>query len=291
VDESALKAALDSGHLKGAALDVFAEEPARSNLLFGDERVIATPHLGASSAEAQEKVAVQIAEQIADFLLTGAIANALNTPAISAEDAQRAKPWIQLAERLGAFAGQLTETGILSVQLVYEGVPNGLNRAALTQAALAGLLKCTLSGVNMVNAPLRARERGIALEETGRDRESIYEGSIRLAITAEGLTRDVAGTVFSDGRPRLIQIKGIDLEAEFAPHMLYVTNEDKPGFIGRLGTLLGDAGINIAAFALGRSAPGADAIALVEVDSAPGEETLAAIRALPLVRQARALAF
>ncbi len=291
VDEQALKSALDLGHLKGAALDVFEEEPTRNHVLFGDERVIATPHLGASSTEAHEKVAVQIAEQISDFLLTGAIANALNSPAISAEDAHRARPWIVLAERLGAFAGQLTETGILSVQIICEGTPNSLNRAALTQAAIAGLLKCTLAGVNMVNAPLRARERGIRIEETHRDRQGAYEGYIKLAITAEGLNRDVAGTVFSDGRPRLIQIKGIDLDAEFAPHMLYVTNEDKPGFIGKLGTLLGDAGINIASFALGRSAPGADAIALVEVDGGIAEDILARIRDLPLVKQAKALAF
>ncbi|HEX3430205.1 MAG TPA: phosphoglycerate dehydrogenase [Rhizomicrobium sp.] len=291
VDETALKRALESGHLKGAALDVFEEEPARSHALFGDERVIATPHLGASSSEAQEKVAVQIAEQISDFLLSGAVVNALNSPALSAEEANRARPWLLLAERLGAFAGQLTETGILSVHVVYEGTPNSLNRAALTQAALAGLLHCTLAGVNMVNAPLRARERGIAIEETSRDRQGAYEGYIKLAISAEGLSRDVAGTVFSDGRPRLIQVKGIDLEAEFAPHMLYVTNEDKPGFIGRLGTELGDAGINIAAFALGRRAPGADAIALVEVDSAVDERTLIKIRNLPLVGQAKALAF
>jgi D-3-phosphoglycerate dehydrogenase len=234
---------------------------------------------------------VQIAEQISDFLLTGAIANALNSPALSAEEAHRARPWIMLAERLGAFGGQLTETGILSVHITYEGTPNSLNTAALTQAALAGLLKCTLSGVNMVNARMRARERGIVIEETCRDRQGAYEGYIKLGITTEGLSRDVAGTVFSDGGPRLIQIKGIDLEAEFAPHMLYVTNEDKPGFIGRLGTVLGDAGVNIASFALGRSAPGADAIALVEVDGGIPEEILASIRALPLVRQARALAF
>jgi D-3-phosphoglycerate dehydrogenase len=291
VDEQALKAAIDSGHLRGAALDVFEEEPARTHVLFGDERIIATPHLGASSTEAQEKVAVQIAEQISDFLLTGAIANALNSPAISAEDAHRARPWITLAERLGALAGQLTETGILSVHITYEGTPTSLNTAALTQAALAGLLRCTLSGVNMVNAALRARERGILIEETRRDRQGAYEGTIRLAIVTEGLSRDIAGTVFSDGRPRLIQIKGIDLDAGFAPHMLYVTNEDKPGFIGRLGTLLGDAAINIASFALGRSAPGEDAIALVEVDEAIAEAIVAQVRNLPLVRQAKALAF
>lgn len=291
VDEQALKAAIDSGHLKGAALDVFETEPAKTNILFGDERVIATPHLGASSAEAQEKVAVQIAEQISDFLLTGAITNALNTPSITSDEARRARPWIALAEKLGSCAGQLTETGILSVEILYEGTPTALNTGALTQAAIAGLLKCSLADVNMVNAPVRARERGIRIGETRRDQQGAYEGYIKITVMAEGLTRDIAGTVFSDVSPRLIQIKGIDLEAEFAPHMLYVTNEDKPGFIGHLGTLLGDAGVNIASFALGRSAPGADAIALVEVDGSIDEDILSRIRQLPLVRQAKALAF
>ena len=177
------------------------------------------------------------------------------------------------------------------MEILYEGTPTSLNTGALTQAAIAGLLKCTLADVNMVNALVRARERGIRIGETRRDQQGAYEGTIKMTVTAEGLTRDIAGTVFSDASPRLIQIKGIDLEAEFAPHMLYVTNEDKPGFIGRLGTLLGDAGVNIASFALGRSAPGADAIALVEVDGSIEEEILSRIRELPLVKQAKALAF
>ena len=291
VDERALKAALDSGHLKGAALDVFEEEPARASPLFGDERVIATPHLGATSAEAQEKVALQIAEQISDYLLTGAIANALNSPSMTADEAHLLHPWIALAEKLGAFAGQLTETSLSAVEILYEGTPNALKTGALSQAALAGLLKPTLADVNMINAPLRARERGIRISETRRDRQGAYEGYIRITVTSEDLTRDVAGTVFSDGRPRLIQIKGINLESEFAEHMLYVTNEDKPGLIGRLGTALGNAGVNIASLALGRSAPGADAIALLVVDDEPAETVLADIRALPLVRQAKVLAF
>jgi D-3-phosphoglycerate dehydrogenase len=291
IDERALKAALNSGHLKGAALDVFEEEPATSSILFGDEKVIATPHLGAASEEAQEKVAVQIAEQISDYLLTGAIANALNSPSISAEEAHVTGPWISLAEKLGAFAGQLAESGYDSVRILYEGTPARLNTAALTQAALAGLLKPSLADVNLINAPVRARERGVRISETRRDAEGAYEGYIRVAAESEGFARDVAGTVFSDGRPRLIQVKGINLEAEFAAHMLYVTNEDRPGFIGRLGTVLGDAQVNIASFALGRSAPGADAIALLEVDSEPGENVLSTIRSLPLVRQVRTLAF
>jgi D-3-phosphoglycerate dehydrogenase len=291
VDELALKAALDAGHLAGAALDVFEEEPAKSNPLFGSDKVVATPHLGASTSEAQENVALQVAEQISDYLLTGAITNALNMPSITAQEAHQVKPWIALAEKLGLFAGQLTETSILGVDILYEGTASELNTRALTQAALAGLLKPVLVEVNMVNAPIVAKERGIKVSETRRDRQGIYEGYIKITVQADGLTRSVAGTVFSDGRPRLIQVKDINLDAEFAPHMLYVTNEDKPGFIGRLGTTLGNAHANIAAFALGRSAPGADAIALVQVDGALSENVLSEIRKLPLVKQAKALAF
>ncbi|MBN9532320.1 MAG: phosphoglycerate dehydrogenase [Alphaproteobacteria bacterium] len=292
VDEAALKAALDSGHVAGAALDVYAEEPAKSNILFGNEKVVATPHLGASTAEAQENVALQVAEQISDYLLTGAVINALNMPSISADEAQKVKPWIALAEKLGAFAGQLVESSMPAVEILYEGTAAELNQRALTQAALAGLLKPQLTHVNMVNAPVVAKERGIKVSETRRPRQGVYDGYIKVTATLDdGSTRRVAGTVFSDGRPRLIQVKDINLDAEFAPHMLYVINEDKPGFIGRLGTVLGEAKVNIASFALGRSAPGADAIALVEVDGEPGESVLAAIRKLPLVKQVSTLSF
>jgi D-3-phosphoglycerate dehydrogenase len=292
VDEKALKAALDSGHIAGAALDVFEEEPATSNILFGSDKVIATPHLGASTAEAQEKVALQIAEQISDYLLTGAVANALNMPAIGAEEAQKVRPWIALAEKLGLFAGQLIDTSIAQVEIVYEGGTRALNTSALTQAMLAGLLKPVLAQVNMVSAPVLAKERGIKVAEIKHDRRGIYESYIKVVATlADGTTRRVAGTVFSDGRPRLIQIRDINMDAEFAPHMLYVINEDKPGMIGRLGTALGDVGVNIANFNLGRAAPGADAIALVQIDSGVDEKVLAAIRKLPSVKQATLLNF
>ena len=291
VDEAAVKAALDSGQLAGAAFDVFVEEPANANPLFGNERVVATPHLGASTTEAQENVALQVAEQISDYLLSGAVTNALNMPSISGAEAQKVRPWIQLAEKLGAFAGQLTDTSILAVEIVYEGSAAALNTRALTQAALCGLLKPALSEVNMVNAPLIAKERGIRISEVRRDQEGAYEGYIKLSITTPDMIRGVAGTVFSDGRPRLIQVKNIDMEAEIAPHMLYVTNEDKPGFIGRFGMLLGEAGVNIANFNLGRSAPGADAIALVQVDEPVPDAVLDQIRKLPLVKQAKALRF
>ena len=292
VDEAALKVALDSGHLAGAAFDVFTEEPAKANILFGNEKVVVTPHLGASTEEAQENVALQVAEQIADYLLTGAIVNALNMPSINAQEATQVRPWISLAEKLGAFVGQLVESSMQSVEILYEGTAAELNLRALTQAALAGLLKPSLVEVNMVNAPILAKERGVKVSEIRRPRQGVFEGYIKVtAMLDDGSTRRVAGTVFSDGRPRLIQVKDINLDAEFAPHMLYVVNEDKPGFIGKLGTLLGEAKVNIANFTLGRAAPGADAIALVEIDGGVSEKVLTDIRKLPLVKLAKALAF
>jgi len=291
IDEKALKAAIDSGHVAGAALDVFEVEPAKENVLFNNEKVVATPHLGASTTEAQENVALQVAEQISDYLLTGAITNALNMPSISASEAQKVRPWISLAEKLGAFAGQLADSSLTAVEIVYEGTASSLNTRALTQAALAGLLKPMLSEVNMVNAPVVAKERGIKVSETRRDRQGVYEGYIKVTVTMGESTRRVAGTVFSDGRPRLIQVKDINLDAEFAPHMLYIVNEDKPGFIGKLGTLLGDAKVNIANFTLGRSAPGQDAICLVEVDGQVPTQVVETIAKLPPVKMAKALAF
>jgi D-3-phosphoglycerate dehydrogenase len=296
IDEHALKAALDNGHVAGAALDVFETEPAKENILFGNEKMVATPHLGASTTEAQENVALQVAEQISDYLLTGAITNALNMPSISASEAQKVRPWISLAEKLGSFAGQLTGTSLTEVEIIYEGTPSMLNTRALTQAALAGLLKPMLAEVNMVNAPVIAKDRGIKVSETRRDAQGIYEGYIKLVVgmtDSKGgdSTRRLAGTVFSDGRPRLIQIKDINLDAEFAPHMLYIVNEDKPGFIGKLGTMLGDAKVNIANFTLGRSAPGQDAIALIEVDGPVPTAVADAVAKLPQVKHAKPLAF
>ncbi len=291
IDEKALNDALASGHVAGAALDVFETEPAKDNLLFGSDKIVATPHLGASTSEAQENVALQVAEQMSDYLLTGAITNAINMPSITSDQAATMKPWIQLAERLGAFAGQLTETAIKSVELVFEGHAAELNTRALSQAALAGLLKPALSDVNMVNAPIVAKERGIQVSEVRRTQHGAYEGYMMIKVITERQTRDVAGTVFSNGVSRLIQVKGIDMESHFTPHMLYVTNEDKPGFIGKLGTLLGDAKVNIASFNLGRTAAGGDAIALIEVDGAVPEDVLVELRKIPVVKQAKALVF
>lgn len=291
LDEAALKRALDEGRVARAALDVFEEEPATKHALFGNERVVATPHLGASTAEAQEKVAEQIAEQIADFLLTGAVANAVNMPSISADEAPKLKPYVMLAERLGAFLGQITDTAIQTVTIEYEGTVADLKTAPLTAAALAGLLKPAMAEVNMVNAPVIAKERGIKVQEVRRAQEGVFESYIRLTATTERRSFSIAGTLYSGNRPRIIQLNGIDMEASWGANMLCVTNADKPGHIGALGSLLGQAGVNIATFALGRTRAGGDAIALVEVDQKVGEEVLAKVRALPNVLDARSLSF
>ena len=291
VVEDDLRAAIESGHVAGAALDVFVEEPARDNALFGMEQVVATPHLGASTAEAQEKVAVQIAEQMSDYLLTGAISNALNMPSLSAEESHRLGPYMTLAQQLGSFAGQLTRTGLKNVCIEYEGQVADYNCRPLTQAALAALLAPMLDSVNMVNAPLLARERDIDVTEMKHERDCDYQSLMRLTVTTERGVRGVAGTLFGHAKPRLVEIKGISVEAELGPHMLYITNEDKPGLIGALGKTLGDAGVNIATFHLGRAAPGADAIALLEVDEEIRAEVLARVRGLDHIKQAEALSF
>jgi len=291
VVEDALYDALKAGHVAGAALDVFEVEPATSHKLFGLENVVATPHLGASTGEAQENVALQVAEQMADYLISGAVSNALNMPSISADEAPRLRPFIAVAEKLGSFAGQLTDEPVTGIIIEYAGEVGEMNTRALTSAALSGVLQPMLGTVNMVSAPVVARERGIKVDEVKQTQRGAYETYIRLTVKTSHLERSVAGTVFSDGKARLIQIKGIDMEAEFGPHMLYVTNEDRPGFIGAIGTILGNAGVNIATFNLGRKAQGGEAICLVSIDEAPPSDVLQAVSKLPQVKQAKPLAF
>lgn len=290
VDEAALKDALDEERIAGAGLDVYENEPATAHPLFGHPRVVATPHLGASTREAQENVAIQIAEQMADYLMRGAVSNALNSPSVTAEEAPRLKPYIALAEKLGAFAGQLTQSAIKRVEITFEGEVAGLNTKPLTASAVAGVLKPILSEVNIVNAPVIAKDRGISIAETSRDDTDAYDSIIRLRVVTEDQDRKVSGTVFG-AQPRIIEIKDIGMEASFAAHMLYTANEDQPGFIGALGEALGEAGVNIATFSLGRTAPGEQAIALLAVDEPVTEAVLKKVRALPHVRQAKALAF
>ncbi len=294
VDEAALAEAITAGHVAGAALDVFETEPATESPLFAMENVVCTPHLGAATAEAQENVALQVAEQMSDFLLTGAVSNAINMASVSAEDAPRLKPYIELCRLLGGFAGQMTfaQDGVLRrVVIEYEGLAANLNHRPLSAAVLSGLLSPMMAGVNMVNAPVAARERGIDVTETVHDRPSEYQTLVRVTVETDKLTRSVAGTLFAGARPRIVEIKGIKVEADFGRHMLYVTNQDKPGFIGRFGATLADAGINIATFHLGRSAAGGDAICLVSVDNTVPEAVLDEVRTLPLVMQATPLNF
>jgi D-3-phosphoglycerate dehydrogenase len=290
VDEAALRKGLDDGHIGGAAFDVFVEEPAKANVLFGAENFIATPHLGASTNEAQENVALQVAEQMSDYLLTGAVTNALNSPSVTAEEAPRLKPFIALAEKLGGFAGQMVDFGIKAIDIAYEGEVAKLNAKPLTAAALAGLMRPMLAEVNMVSAPAVAKERGIAVSESRQEDSPIYESLIRITVTTEKGKRSFAGSVLA-GTPRVIEVKGMDLDAPFGDVMLYVNNLDKPGFIGALGGLLAEAGVNIATFNLGRVSAGDDAIAMVGVDQAPGDDLIERIKALPHVKEARVLRF
>ena len=274
----------------GAAFDVFIEEPAKANPLFGHENFIATPHLGASTNEAQENVALQVAEQMSDYLINGAVTNALNSPSVTAEEAPRLKPFVALAEKLGAMAGQMLDYGIKGVDIAFEGEVSKLNTKPLSAAALAGVLRPMLAEINMVSAPAVAKERGITFSESRQENSPIYESLVRITVTTEKGKRSFAGSVLA-GAPRVVEVKGMELDAPFLPRMLYVNNLDKPGFIGALGGLLGEAGVNIATFNLGRLSADQDAIALVGVDQAPDEALLAKIQALPHVKEARALTF
>ena len=291
VDEAALKAALESGKVAGAALDVFAEEPAKDNALFGLPNVVATPHLGASTSEAQVNVAIQVAEQLSDFLLTGGVTNALNMPSLSAEEAPKLRPYMKLAQEIGQFAGQLTETGIRRVIIEYEGAVAELNTRPLSAVVLEGLLSPLMDTVNMVNAPIVAKERAIEVSEVVHDRIGDYHTLIKLTVETEQRSRSVSGTLFANQSPRIVCVMDVQIEAELSENMLFVTNDDKPGFIGNLGTLLGDAGVNIATFSLGRSEARGAALALVSVDEAVDAALLAKVASLPHVRQAKALRF
>ncbi len=291
IDEEALLVALNSGKVAGAALDVFAEEPAKENILFGHEKVVVTPHLGASTSEAQVNVAVQVAEQMADYLLDGAVTNALNMPSVTAEESVRLSPYMSLAKQLGSFAGQLTEHALKTIQIEYQGDVTELNTRPLTAIVVQGLLQPLMDCVNMVNALAVAKERDIDIIETRHDAEGDYNTYIKVTVTTDHQTRCVAGTLFADKRPRIVSIKDIALETELTPNMLYVSNEDIPGFIGALGTALGRAGLNIATFSLGRAEEGGEAIALVAIDAQADAKTLSAVESLPHVKQVKALTF
>ncbi|HFQ15299.1 MAG TPA: ACT domain-containing protein, partial [Rhodobacteraceae bacterium] len=263
----------------------------KENVLFGLPNVVCTPHLGAATTEAQENVAIQVAEQMSDYLLTGAVQNALNMPSVTAEEAKVMGPWIKLAEHLGAFVGQLTDEPIKAVNILYDGVAAEMNLPALESAAIAGLMKSVNPEVNMVSAPVVAAERGIKISKTTQGRTGVFAGYIKLTMVTDKRERSIAGTVFSDGKPRFIQIKGINIDAEIGSHMLYTTNRDVPGIIGALGGILGRNGVNIANFTLGRSDVGEEAIALLYVDETVPEKAQEELRASGFFRMIKPLAF
>jgi D-3-phosphoglycerate dehydrogenase len=291
IDEAALKDALDSGQVAGAALDVFETEPATASPLFGTPGFISTPHLGASTTEAQVNVAIQVAEQMSDFLLLGGVTNAINMPSLSAEEAPRLKPYMALAEKLGKLLGQVLGEQVRGVSIEVEGAAAQLNQKPITGAVLAGLMGTYSQTVNMVNAPVLAKERGLDVKEVRHEREGDYHTLVRVTASTPAGERCVAGTLFGNSAPRLVDIFGVAVEADLAGHMLYIVNNDAPGFIGKLGTTLGEAGINIAFFNLGRRKAGGEAVALVAVDDPVSPEVVQKLCGLEGVRDVVALSF
>ena len=295
IDEAALKDALDSGQVGGAALDVFVEEPATASPLFGTPGFISTPHLGASTNEAQVNVALQVAEQMADYLVSGGVTNALNMPSLSAEEAPKLKPYMALAERLGSLVGQLAHDNLTKISIEAEGAAAQLNIKPMTGAVLAGLMRRYSDTVNMVNAPFLAKERGLDIRAVRHDKEGDYQTLIRVSVATDAGEKSVAGTLFGGGpgggSPRLVEIFGVKVEADLAGDMLYIVNEDAPGFIGRLGSALGEAGINIGTFHLGRRAAGGEAVVLLSIDEAVTEPVLWTLCRLPGVKTVKALRF
>src|SRR4051795_5290261 len=291
IDEEALKDALDIGHVAGAALDVFAVEPATDSPLFGTPGLICTPHLGASTTEAQVNVAIQIAEQMSDFLLLGGITNAVNVPSLSAEEAPRLRPYMALAEKLGRLVGQIAGTEIRSIDIEVEGAAAELNIKPVTGAVLAGLMRTWSDTVNMVNAPYLARERGLAVREIRNEGESDYHTLLAVTVGTDHGPRRVEGTLFGNRAPRLVNIFGVPIEAELAGQMIYIVNTDAPGFIGALGTRLGENRINIATFGLGRRKQAGEAVALVSVDDPITRDVAAQLGELPGVREVVPLSF
>ena len=291
IDEEALRDMLESGHVAGAALDVFAVEPAKDNVLFGAPNFICTPHLGASTTEAQVNVALQVAEQLSDYLVNGGVTNALNMPSLSAEEAPKLKPYMALAEKLGSLVGQLAHGNLTRIGIEVEGHAATLNIKPITGAVLAGLMRRYSDTVNMVNAPFLAKERGMEVREIRNEREGAYNTLIRIKVDTEQGEKTVAGTLFGKHDPRLVDIFGIGIEADLEGHMLYIVNQDAPGFIGRVGSILGEAGINIGTFHLGRREAGGEAVLLLSVDQAIPEEVLKTICDAQGVKTVKALIF
>ena len=291
VDEEALAFALKEKRVAGAAFDVFSVEPAINSPLFNIENVVVTPHLGAATTEAQENVAVQVAEQMSEYLLKGAVSNALNMPSVTAEEALIMRPWLKLAESLGAFIGQMTVEPLSKIEITYNGSLAKMNLEALNCAAISGIMRVNNAQINMVSAPIIAKERGINISTTTQDKSGAFDGYIKVKVITKTRQKSISGTVFSDGKPRFIRIKGINIDSEISTHMIYTTNKDVPGIIGVLGKTLGDNNINIANFTLGRKSVGGEAIALLSIDAAATDQVVKNLKETLLFQQVQPLSF
>jgi D-3-phosphoglycerate dehydrogenase len=291
IDEAALAEALRSGQLAGAAVDTFAVEPPKNSPLIGLPNLIATPHIAGSTAEAQEEVGTAIAQQVRDYLADGLIRNAVNMPAMSAEQYRRLRPYLELGERLGALVAQAAPSRSFSrVRIRYAGEPAELGSHVIRSAVLIGLLNSVLDEkVNLVNAGQAAAERGLVVEETTRRRERGFPNTLEVSLHDGGRDLTVEGIVGQDGSPRILSLDGIGLEAPLEGTLLLTRNQDVPGVIGKIGTALGNLGVNIATFALGRRQPvhGAEAVALVRLDGEVNPAILQHILAIPSITEAR----
>ena len=291
VDEGACRVALETGHIAGAAFDVFTEEPAEKNILFDAPNFIATPHLGASTKEAQENVSIQIAEQMSDFLNSGAVINALNFPNLTSEEAPILKPYINLSYLLGSFLGQVTYEGIKKVNLEMEGKAAILKDEPILANLLVGILETSSEVVNGVNSRDIALSRGINFSTIKHERRCDYETLLTITLEHEKGIRTMSGTLIGGYMPRIVSIQGIPIESDFPKSALYLRNYDKPGFIGDLGKMLGENRINIASFHLGRREKGGEAIALIEIDGNITKTTLDEVKKLPQVVRVNSVYF
>ncbi|MGA2631480.1 MAG: phosphoglycerate dehydrogenase [Terriglobia bacterium] len=288
INEADLLAGLESGQVAGAALDVFEQEPPKDFKLVGHPNVVATPHIAGSTEEAQEIVGIRIAEQVRDYLLLGVARNAVNMPAISPEEYKKMEPYIQLGEKLGAFVGQISGERVLQVNISYDGGLAELNTHLVKNAVLKGVLNPVLSEpANLINAGTIAQSRGIEVTEVRSARRAAFSNSLGIALRTETESASVLGMVGLRGTLRILGIDKIDVEAPLRGVLLFIRNQDVPGVIGRVGTLLGNRKINIANFALGRDPKDQEAIGLVNIDNHIPPEVLAEIRAIPAIRSAR----
>ena len=282
INEADLAEAIKSNKVRGAALDVFEKEPVDAdNPLLSLPQVICSPHLGASTDEAQENVAIQVAEQIAEYLTKSIVKNALNIPSVSSDELPKLQPYLGLAEKLGSTLGQLSESGMKKVVIEYSGEVSEFNLTPVTTTVLKSLLEPILQeSVNLVNAPLMAKERGVEVVEMKRSEAENFNSLIKVTLTTDKRDRSVAGTLFHYKEPRIVQIDGIDVEAIPTGNILFIYNEDKPGIIGKVGSLLGDENVNIASFQLGRDLDKKRAVSMVNVDEKVSDKTLAHLSGL-----------